>query len=384
MRDKLIRELEKIKQAQAYRRIPEIEEGGGKYVQKKGKYLLNLASNNYLGLSCDCSLISASRKALELLGCSSGASRVVTGNFSLYDELEKRTARFKSLEDCLVINSGYTANLAVLTTLAGRRTVVFSDKLNHASIVDGIRLSGAEHVRYRHSDMAHLKELLDKYKDTEEKIIVTDTVFSMDGDRAELADIVNLAGKYKALTIVDEAHATGVLGQGRGLAHELGLEHKIDVHMGTYSKAFGSFGAYLAGDSVIIDYIRNRGRQFIFTTSLPPSVIGADMAALDYVCSRGECGCELLSKSEYLRNVLKKLGYDTGMSSTQIIPVILKDNGAVLKAAVFLEEEGIIAGAIRPPTVPENTARLRLSMRNDICVEEIEKVVSVFRRLKNV
>ncbi|MGE4496917.1 MAG: aminotransferase class I/II-fold pyridoxal phosphate-dependent enzyme [Deferribacterales bacterium] len=383
MREKLKQELEKIKSEGLYRSLPDIDEGAGKYVISGGRRLLNLASNNYLGISEKQEIINESAAALRAFGCSSGASRVVTGNFSLYGLLEKETAEFKNTESCLVLNTGYTANLAVIASLAGRHTAVFSDKLNHASIIDGIKLSGAKHIRYRHNDTAHLAELLEQYKDTEEKIIVTDSVFSMDGDRAHLEEIVCLAEKYGALTVVDEAHATGVLGGGRGLAHELGLEKRIDVHMGTFSKALGSFGAYIAGDSAVIDYIRNKGRAFIFTTSLPPAVIGANLGALRWLRNNPSCGEELLRKAETVRNELNEAGFDTADSSTQIIPVIIGDNFKVQQAGSLLEDSGIKTGVIRPPTVPEGTARLRLSVRLDLNDDEMRHVIYSVRRLKN-
>jgi 8-amino-7-oxononanoate synthase len=383
MREKLKHELGKIKSEGLYRSLPDIDEGAGKYIISGGKRLLNLASNNYLGISEKKELTDEAQAALIALGCSSGASRVVTGNFSLYGTLEKEMAEFKGTEGCLVLNTGYMANLAVIASLAGRHTAVFSDKLNHASIIDGIKLSGAKHIRYRHNDTAHLAELLEQYKSTEEKIIVTDSVFSMDGDRADLKEITRLAEKYGALTIVDEAHATGVLGCGRGLAHELGLEKRIDVHMGTFSKALGSFGAYIAGDAYITDFIRNKGRAFIFTTSLPPAVIGANLGALRWLKSNPSCGEELLKKAAAVRNALNLAGFDTAGSSTQIIPVIIGDNFKVQQAGRLLEDAGIRTGVIRPPTVPDGTARLRLSIRLDLNHDELEHVVHSVRRLKN-
>lgn len=383
MKKKLKEELEKIKSEGLYRSLPDIDEGAGKYILAGGKKLLNLASNNYLGISEKEELVSESAAALRLFGCSSGASRVVTGNFSLYNSLEREMAEFKETESCLVLNTGFMANLAVIASIATRHTAVFSDKLNHASIIDGIKLSGANHIRYRHNDTAHLAELLEQYKDTKEKIIVTDSVFSMDGDRANLAEIVQLAERYGALTVVDEAHATGVLGHGRGLAHELGLEKRIDIHMGTFSKALGSFGAYIAGNSDITDYIRNKGRAFIFTTSLPPAVIGANIGALKWLKHNPDSGYNLLQKAENLRSALNKAGFDTADSSTQIIPVIIGDNFAVQQAGKLLEDAGIKVGVIRPPTVPEGTARLRLSVRLDLNDDEILHVVSSVRGLKN-
>lgn len=383
MRKKIRNELEKINAEGRYRSMPDIYAGAGKFIISRGKKLLNLASNNYLGISEKEELKVEAAEALRLFGCSSGASRVVTGNFSLYNLLEKEMAEFKKQEACLVLNTGFMANLAIISSVAGRHTAVFSDKLNHASIIDGICLSGAKHIRYKHNDMEHLEELLIQHNDIEEKIIVSDSVFSMDGDRADLAKIVELAKKYNAMTIIDEAHATGVLGNGRGLAYELGIADKIDIHMGTFSKALGSFGAYITGDQEIIDYIRNKGRAFIFTTSLPPAVIGANIGALRWLKAQEQCGKQLLLKSDTIRNAIINEGYDVAASSTQIIPIIIGDNFNVLKSGKIFEEHEIKTGVIRPPTVPEGTARLRLSVRLDLEDLEIEKIITAIKRLKN-
>jgi len=381
MKEKIARELEKIKSEDLYREMPPISEGAGKFIVMNGRKYLNLSSNNYLGLSEKNEIRTASSDAVNQLGTTSGASRIVTGNFSLYDELERQTAEFKDQQKALVFNSGYAANLAVYTSLAGRNTVVFSDRLNHASIIDGIKLSGAKHVRYRHNDMADLEKLLEKYKDHPEKIIATDTIFSMDGDTCPLAKIISLAERYGAMTIVDEAHATGVFGRGRGFACELGLSDRVDVHMGTFSKALGSFGGYAAADACVIDLLRNKARSFIYSTSLPPAVAGACLASLKYIEKNPELGGRLLDSAEELRNFLNRLGFDTGGSTTQIIPVILGENKRALLAKEFLMEKGVYAAAIRPPTVPEKTARLRISLRLDV-LDEMEKIKSALKALK--
>lgn len=381
MKNKALHELNRLKEENLYRDMPDISEGAGKYIELGGKRYLNLSSNNYLGLSEIDSVRAEAVAAIQKYGTTSGASRIVTGNFSLYDELERKTASFKNCEKSLVFNSGYAANLAVYTTLASRGTLVFSDKLNHASIIDGIRLSGAKHIRYKHCDMADLESLLEKHKDADDKIIATDTIFSMDGDVAPLHKIIALAEKYGAMTVIDEAHATGVFGRGRGYAHEVALADKIDVQMGTYSKALGSFGGYAAARTEIIDLLRNKARPFIYSTSLPPSVIGASVGALKYMAKNPEIGGRLLDAAEELRYFLQNLGFDTGRSVTQIIPVILGDNKRALLAKEFLMEKGVYAAAIRPPTVPENTARLRLTLRLDI-VDDLELIKSAFKALR--
>jgi 8-amino-7-oxononanoate synthase len=381
MRDKILRELEKIKSEDLYREMPDMMDGAGKYINIDGEKYLNLSSNNYLGLSSIDTLVSESCNALKAYGTTSGASRIVTGNYKLYDELERKTASFKNCEKALVFNSGYAANVAVYSSICGRDTHVFSDKLNHASIIDGIKLSGAKHIRYKHNDMDDLEALLEKHKDAKEKVIATDTVFSMDGDVCKLYKIIALAENYGAMTIIDEAHATGVFGRGRGYAHEIGLADKVDIHMGTFSKALGSFGGYVAADSGIIDYLRNKGRSFIYSTSLPPAVIGASIGALKHMAKYPEIGGRLLDASEDLRFYLMDLGFNVGVSMSQIIPVILGDNKRALLAKEFLMSKGLYVAAIRPPTVPANTARLRLSLRLDV-LDEMEKIKSVFKELK--
>ncbi len=224
--------------------------------------------------------------------------------------LSRRWRALKNREKALVFNSGYAANLAVYSTLASRETLVFSDKLNHASIIDGIKLSGAKQIRYKHNDMADLESLLEKHADHDEKIIATDTIFSMDGDTCPLYKITALAEKkYGVLTIIDEAHATGVFGRGRGFAHEIGLADKVDVHMGTFSKALGSFGGYVAADEYIIDWMRNKARSFIYSTSLPPAVIGASIGALKHLAKYPEIGGRLLDAAEDLRFLFAGAGF---------------------------------------------------------------------------
>ncbi|QJB55205.1 8-amino-7-oxononanoate synthase [Pseudodesulfovibrio sp. zrk46] len=365
-RDFIFGELQELEQQNLVRRIPPVESGADKWLQYDGKQLLNLASNNYLGLAGRPELKQAAIDATEKYGTSSGASRLISGNYSLFDELEQELREFKKQEDALVVGSGFTANLMILSTLADRHTVVFSDKLNHASIVDGVRLSGAKHVRYRHNDMEHLAALMEKHADAPRKLLVTDSVFSMDGDLAELTAIVELCERYQVLSVIDEAHAAGVMGKGRGLAAELGLSDRIDVHMGTFSKGLGSYGAYVAGKSDIIEFLRNKGRPFIFSTALPPATIGANLAAVRLVRSEPELGERLGVMAGDVRRFLQQLDLDTGPSQTAIIPVILGENEAALKARDMLMEQGIYVGAVRPPTVPQGTARLRISLRADL------------------
>lgn len=382
IRNRIKNHLEQIKENSLLRSIPDIDNGASKYINKNGRKLLNLSSNNYLGISEHRFLVKSAIKALDKYGTTSGASRIVSGNFSLYDELEKNLAIFKQTESSLIFNTGYSANISILSALTDKNTIVFSDKLNHASIIDGIKLSGSKHVRYKHNDMDHLKYCINKYKDAENKLLVTDTIFSMDGDIANLEEIVNITKANNIFTIVDEAHATGVFGKGRGIAFEKNLHDQIDLHMGTFSKGLGSFGAYVAGDKEIIDYLLNKARGLIYTTSLPPAVIGANIGALKFVENHPEIPAKLISMSDDIRVYLQNIGFDTYLSETQIIPIILGSSENTLKAASFLENFGISVGAIRPPTVPQDTARLRISLRADLNEKEIQYIKDIFNKLK--
>lgn len=364
------------------RTIPDTDNSADLYLNHQGRMLLNLASNNYLGLAGSDRHKQAAIKAVNSYGTSSSASRLISGNYQACDQLEDRLCRFKKTPAALVTGSGYSANLCILGALAGRKSIIFSDRLNHASITDAALLSRARSIRYRHADMDHLEFLLKKHQGYPEKILITDTVFSMDGDTAPLLDIVELCKKYQVLISVDEAHATGIFGKGRGLAHHLGVANEIQVHMGTFSKALGSYGGYIASGSDIISLIINRGRPFIYSTALPPAVIGASLAGLDSVLDSPEKGSQLLDMARHMRNFLHDLGFDTGQSATQIIPVKLGRSSLVLQARQMLMESGIFAGAVRPPTVPSGTARLRLSLRTDMGRNEIGKIKQAFILLK--
>lgn len=378
----IVPEAATLRNTDSYRTIAPIDDGAAREVLYSGTRLLNLASNNYLGLSSHPELIEAATKAVARHGCSSGASRLITGNFALAETLEAELATFKYQEAALVTGSGYAANLAVFTALADRHTVVFSDRLNHASIIDGIQLSGARLVRYRHLDMDHLEQLLTRERLVDKKIIVTDTVFSMDGDVAPLARLVELGKAHGALIVVDEAHAMGVLGRGRGLTAALGLSEDVDVHVGTLSKALGSLGGYVAGRVETIELLRNRGRAFIFSTALPPGVLAASLAALRHIKSNPGLGARLMRLSKEVRDHLIGLGFDTMGSTTQIIPVACGRNRVALHAQALLRAEGLLVAAVRPPTVPQGTARLRLSLRADLTEDDIKRIRLGFSRLR--
>ncbi|WP_369902733.1 8-amino-7-oxononanoate synthase [Bacillus manliponensis] len=353
------------------------------WLVRNGKRLLNLASNNYLGLAGDERLKEAMVETTEKYGTGATASRLVVGNYPLYDEVEQYVCDWKGTEKALIVNSGYTANVGAISALVGRHDIVFSDKLNHASIVDGILLSGAEHKRYRHNDMAHLEKLLQSSPKDKRKLIVTDTIFSMDGDIVQLEALIKLKEKYRALLMVDEAHASGIYGvQGAGIAHkDPELAKRVDIHMGTCSKALGCYGAYIAGRALSIDYLLNTMRSFIFTTALPPGVLGAMKRAIEIVREEETARQRLIENGIYFRTNLQEAGFQTGDSMTHIVPVIVGSNEKTLRFSMKLQEVGIAAIAIRPPTVPQHSSRIRFAVtshhtHNDLrwAVEQIVQI----------
>ncbi|MFC1709048.1 8-amino-7-oxononanoate synthase [Candidatus Omnitrophota bacterium] len=340
-----------------------------------GKKVFNLCSNNYLGLANDQRLKDAAIQAIRDYGFGSGASRLVSGNMKLHQELEHRLAEFKKSEACLVYNSGYTANVGIISALVKRGDIVFCDKLNHASIIDGIVLSRAELKRYPHKDMAALEELLKKSVNFKNKLIISDSVFSMDGDIAPLAGLIELANKYECLLMIDEAHATGVLGEnGRGVLEHLGLEDKKQglIQMGTLSKALGGFGAYVCGSRDLIEYLINKSRSFIYTTSLPPAVAAANIAAIEIVEKGVKLRLKLGKNIEFFRNKLHTLGFDTLETETAIIPLITKDSKSTMDFSRKLFDEGVFVQGIRPPTVPEGRARLRITLMATHTIDDLK------------
>jgi len=364
------------------RSVESAEHGLGKWIQVEGKRLFNLSSNNYLGLAGDPRIANAAEHAAAKWGAGAAASRFVVGNHSLYEELEARLAEWKRRERALVFANGYMANVAAISALVGRGDAVFSDRLNHASIVDGIVLSRAEHYRYRHGDMEHLEHLLHKHGDRRRKLIVTDAVFSMDGDAAPLADLVNLRDRYGAMLLVDEAHAGGLRGErGAGLCHERGVHRHVDVIMGTFSKAFGVYGAYLCGDQTVIRYLMNKARPLIYSTGLPPMVVAAISCALSIVQEESWRRERVSDHARWFREQIRQSGLLTCEGDSPIIPLLVGENETALQFSKKLEQRGIAAVAIRPPTVPEGTARIRFSVMATQTREELAWAVQQIREI---
>ncbi|HEY2491702.1 MAG TPA: 8-amino-7-oxononanoate synthase [Paenibacillus sp.] len=333
------------------------------YTVRGERLLLNLSSNDYLGLAQHPAIIEVMRETMLMEGVGSGASRLVTGNSPLYSRLEAALAEWQDCESALVFANGYMANVGVISALVGRGDVVLSDQMNHASIVDGIVLSRAEHARYRHNDMEHLRTLLNKYSDKRRKLIVTDAVFSMDGDQACLQELVRIKHEYGALLMVDEAHSGGIYGmRGEGLCHELGLQHDVDIHMGTFSKSFGVYGAYICGSRMLIRWLVNKARPLIYSTALPPAIVAGISKALLLVQVERWRRERLSVASKVFRSALGTAGFQIGTGDSPIVPLIIGDNAKTLRFSEALDASGIASVAIRPPTVPDGTARIRFTL----------------------
>lgn len=378
-------ELEHIKERGLYRQLETVEIMNNQgYAMVNGQKMLMFASNNYLGLAHDQRLIKASIQATQSFGTGSTGSRLTTGNTMIHEKLEKRLAEFKQMESAIVLNTGYMANIAALTTLVGKDDVILSDEMNHASIIDGCRLSRAEALIYRHANLHDLEMKLQRTTRYRKRLIVTDGVFSMDGDIAPLPGIVELAKRYEALLMVDDAHATGVLGRdGRGTAEYFGLKGKIDIQMGTLSKAVGAEGGYIAGSRSLVDYLLNRARPFVFSTALSVGVVASALTAVDIIPLEPERRVRLRHMSQRLYNELTSLGYTVLGGETPILAIICGEPEQALLLSKKLHENGIFAPAIRPPTVPSGTSRIRLTLMATHQEEQINHVIDVFRTIRS-
>ena len=361
--DFIQKELEALKEAGLYRSMRRIDGEQGPTLIVDGKEVLNLCSNNYLGLANHPALRAAAKEAIDRYGCGSGASRLISGNMELHEKLEERIAWLKGTETALVLNSGYQANTGLLSCLVGASDTIFSDALNHASLIDGCRLTRARIVVYPHRDVERLEKELRAVANKGRRLIVTETLFSMDGDEAPLAEIVELAERFDAHVMVDEAHATGVFGpNGAGIVAKLGLGDRILVQMGTLGKALGGFGAYVAGSRALRELIINRCRTFIFTTSLPPSVLATSFAAIEILEKEPQRRLALWHNCRALREGLKKIGFKLGEALGPIQPVMIGDASRCMALCARLLEKGVFCQGIRPPTVPAGTSRLRATV----------------------
>ena len=360
----------------------------GRYITIEGKKVLNLCSNNYLGLADDKRMKARAIAAVKKFGVGAGASRLISGSTALHKKLEERLARFKNQEACLVYPSGYSANLGIIFSLADRNSIVFCDRLNHASIIDGIILSRAELVRYPHRDVEALEKLLGhhvtKSPSRQKRLIVTDSVFSMDGDIAPLPELLCLAEEYDCLLMIDEAHSTGVLGKnGRGALEHFGLKaNKRIIQMGTLSKALGGLGGFVCASREFIDYLVNRSRSFIFSTALPAALCASAIEAIKIIEKDKSRIQRLKENADFLRDGLRALGFDTLASQTPIIPILTKDPRRTMEFSQKLFEKGIFVQGIRPPTVPQGECRLRLTVMSEHTKKDLEFALERFRKIR--
>ena len=379
--DWIQQEIETLKSQGLYNNIRTIGSPQGAWLIVDGKKVLNFCSNNYLGLANHPALVAASKKATDEMGVGPAAVRTIAGTMTLHVELEKRLAQFKGVEAAITFQSGFTANLATVPALIGREDVIFSDKLNHASIIDGCRLSGAKIIAYEHNDVKSLEEQikanLSQYR---RALIITDGVFSMDGDIAPLPDIYEVAKKYDILLMVDDAHGEGVLGKGgRGIVDHFGLHGKVDVEVGTMSKAFGVVGGIVAGKSVIIEWLRQRGRPFLFSSAVTVPDAAACLAAVDLLEDSTQLVDKLWENAKYFKAEMKKLGFDTGASETPITPVMLGEAPLSQQFSRELFDAGVFAMALGFPTVPQGRARIRVMISAAHSKDDLDKGLGAFK-----
>ena len=377
--DFILDELHTLKDRALLREYKTIEGAQEPYIQINGKSYLSFCSNNYLGLANHPKIKQAAIDAIHQYGWGTGASRLVSGNMTLHQELEKRIAEFKGTEAALLFPTGYMANLGALCAIVSKGDIVVGDKLNHASIIDGCRQSGATSRVYPHKNVSQLESLLQRSSMYRRKLVVTDSVFSMDGDTAPLPEIVSIAKKYDAIIMVDDAHATGVFGkQGKGMIEHYGLEGKIDIIMGSFSKAIGSIGGFIAGSKHLIDFLKNKSRTFIYTTALPPAVCAASLAGLTLIQEDASLIDKLWKNIRYLKSQLSKF-MNTIAVESPIVPLIVGSAEDAVNVSTKLYGNGILIPAIRPPTVPPGTSRLRISLMATHSEDDIDKLINTLK-----
>lgn len=382
-------QIGELKEAHLHK-VPRILEtpAGGRVVMD-GKEVVNLSSNNYLGLANHPKVVQAAKEAIDRWGVGAGAVRWIGGTMAVHEELEERLARFKHTEAVLVFTGGFTANAGTIPAVLTNRDVVISDELNHASIIDGVRLSPAKYKKsegfvYPHKDMEALEAILKNAQSFEKRMIITDGVFSMDGDIAPLPDIVRLAEEYDAFVMVDDAHASGVLGKnGAGTASHFGLYGRVDIQLGTLSKALGVIGGYIAGSALLKDWLINRGRPYLFSTAHPPMVAAALIAALDVMENDPEPMRRLWDNTRWWKAALAEAGFDTMGSETPITPVYVGDEGAAQRMERMLFDEGVYALSIAFPTVARGKARIRTMPSAAHSREDLEFALGAFKRVRD-
>ncbi len=379
----LIENVDELKRQGVYRELPILETANESEIVLNGKKVINLSSNNYLGFANHPVLKEAAKNAIDKYGVGAGAVRTIVGNMNLHEELEVLLAEFKREEAVMVFQSGFNCNAGVIQAITEKGDLIISDELNHASIIDGVKLSKADKAVFKHSDMDDLRRILEeKRKDYRNVLIITDGVFSMDGDLAKLPEIVELAEEFDALTYVDDAHGSGVLGEsGRGTVDHFNLHGRIDFSIGTLSKGIGVLGGYCAGSKVMKEWLSHRGRPLLFSTSLPPAVVAPIMEAVKLLMSTTEYTDRLWSNAKFFKERLGKLGFNTGKSETPITPVIIGDEAKSMEFSKKLLERGVFVSAIVFPTVPKGTGRVRCMVTAGHTEEKLEKAVKVFEEV---
>lgn len=369
-------ELDKLEKLGLYRELTVLDSAADSVVTINGKEYLNFCSNNYLGLATHPEVKYAAIEATKKWGTGSGASRLICGSNRLSQQLEEKIAHFKSTETAIVFSTGYMANVGVITSLAGKADIIIIDKLNHASIIDGCKLSGAAIRVYKHCDCESLEKVIKNSHQYRRRLIITDAVFSMEGDVAPLKEIVSLARKYDALVMVDEAHSTGVFGKsGAGCAEHFGIADDIDIQMGTLSKAIGCVGGYIAGSNELIALLRNKARPFIYSTALPPSVYASAIKAFEIIEKEPGRRRQLWENIQFFKTKLTMLGLNTENSQSQIIPIIIGNEKKTIQIAEQLKAEGILIMGIRPPTIKKGSSRLRISLMATHTIPQIEQCI---------
>src|SRR5579875_3777262 len=381
-------QLNDLKQKGTYFRLRVLDDEQAPVCTFDGKRVINLASNNYLGLTTHPKLREAALKATKEYGVGSGAVRTIAGTMKIHMELEEKIARFKNVEACVVFQSGFTANAGTVSAILGKEDFILSDELNHASIIDGARLSRAKIKVFRHKDVAHAEEILKEVQNEPgHKILITDGVFSMDGDIGPVDKLADLAEKYGAIMMVDDAHASGVLGRnGRGSVDHFQCHGRVDVQVGTLSKAIGALGGYVCGSRDLIDYLYHRARPFLFSTSHPPSVTATCIAAFDLLESEPERIERLWENTRYFKGELGKMGFDIGgvttpASETPITPIIIGDGRMTMDFSRALFDAGVMATGIAFPTVPEGKARIRTIMTSEHTKEQLDQALETLDRV---
>ncbi len=375
--------IQELKDQGVYRKLPVMESASGAEVMLNGKSVINLSSNNYLGFANHPRMKEAAIKAVEKYGVGSGAVRTIIGNMDIHEILEEKLAKFKREEAVMVFQSGFNCNAGTIQAITEKGDVIITDELNHASIIDGCRLSRADKVVFKHSDMEDLERIL---KESQSKytrmLIITDGVFSMDGDLARLPEIVELAEKYGAMTYVDDAHGSGVLGEnGRGTVDHFHLHGRVDFCIGTLSKAIGVIGGYVAGSKTMQEWLSHRGRPLLFSTSLPPAAVGAIIEAVDMLTETTEYTDRLWDNARFFKEKMSALGYNTGKSETPITPVIIGDEAQTMAFSRKLLENGLFASGIVFPTVPKGTGRVRCMVTAAHTKEQLSRAVDIFEKV---